>query len=227
MVGAGFPAFRKDLVGPSLDDRAAQLQAELRHFDVISLQRKLTGNNYDPDIGIVLLHFSKPHGVRVQNQTFLQSADYDLSITLRIAGHEILHPPIDMKGPVANRALARFERDPLFNRIIKQHDPKWGYTSAEGLLNEDLCQALDQIIAETFGVSHNPADRWRQSDDGIHVLAAGLYGLLRADGWERNGGSISQWLDRAERTGRLSPSRFHPVAARVLERPLDKLWPLT
>ena len=227
MLDAGFPAFRRSLVGPSLDQRAAQLQEELQRFDVIQLQRKLTGNSYDPDIRIVLLHFSKPHGVRVQNQSFLQAADYDLSVTLRIAGHEILHPPIDMDGPVAKRVLSRLNRDPLLKRIVKEHDPKWGYTSLDGLLNEDLCQALDEIVAETLGVAHNPADRWRNSDDGMHVLAAGLYGLLRTDGWEREGGSISQWLDRAERSGRLTPARLHPVAARVLERPVGKLWPLS
>lgn len=226
MLDAGFPQFRTSLLGASLDGRAAQLQEELQQFDIIRLQRKLTGNLYDPDIGIVLLYFSKPHGVRVQHQTFLQSADYDLTITLRIAGHEILHPPIDMHGAVAKRVLARLERDPLFNRIVKQHDPKWGYTTADGLLNEDICQALDQIVAEHFGVAHNPADRWRQSDDGMHVLAAGLYGMLRSDGWERTGGSITQWLDRAERSGRLAPVPLHAIAARVLERPVDRLWPL-
>jgi hypothetical protein len=226
MLDAGFPAFRNSLVGASLDQRAAQRQGELQRFDVIRVQRKLTGNMYDPNIGIVLLYFSKPHGVRVQGQQFLQSGDYDLATTLRIAAHEILHPPIEMNGPIANRVLATLARDPLFNRIVKQHDPKWGYTSAEGLLNEDICQALDQIITEMFGVAHNPADRWTQSDDGIHVLAAGLYGLLRSDGWERTGGSITQWLDHAERAGRLAPARLHQVAARVLERPVGKLWPV-
>jgi hypothetical protein len=53
-----------------------------------------------------------------------------------------------------------------------------------------------------------------------------LYGLLRKDRWVETGGSIETWLAEATRRGRLAPASLHPVAARVLERPVDKLWPL-
>lgn len=82
------------------------------------------------------------------------------------------------------------------------------------------------MISEALGVARNPADRWRKADDGMHVLAAGLYGLLRQDGWAETGGSIAPWLDAATRAGRLAPAVLHPAAARVLERPVDKLWPV-
>ena len=61
----------------------------------------------------------------------------------------------------------------------------------------------------------------------MHVLAAGLYGLLRQDRWVETGGSIETWLAEATRKGRLAPAVLHPVASRVLERPVDKLWPLS
>ena len=93
-------------------------------------------------------------------------------------------------------------------------------------MDEDLAQALDQLISEALGVARNPADRWRRSDDGMHVIAAGLYGLLRQNRWTERGGSIEQWLAQAVRQGRLEPAVFHPVAARVLERPVKALWPL-
>ena len=111
-------------------------------------------------------------------------------------------------------------------RIVREHDPQWGYTTLEGLLNEDLTQALDQLIGEALGVGRNPADRWRQSDDGIHVLAGAFYGMLRDDKWIETGGSIESWLARAAETGRLAPAQLHAVAARVLERPAANLWPL-
>ena len=56
--------------------------------------------------------------------------------------------------------------------------------------------------------------------------AAGLYGLLREDRWVETGGSIEQWIADAAARGRLAPAVFHPAAARVLERPVDRLWPL-
>jgi hypothetical protein len=227
MRDAGFADYRRKLLGPDLDARAAELSHVLSGFDVIPWHEKLTGRHFDPNIEIVLLYFSKPHGVRVQGQRFLQAPDWGVTTTLRIAAHEMLHPPIPMKGRVAENALAVFAKDPLITRVVRDHDPKWGYTTLEGYLNEDLTQALDQMISEELGFGRNPADRWRKSDDGMHVLAAGLYGLLRQDRWHETGGSIEDWIGQATRKGRLKPAVLHPVAARVLERPVARLWPLS
>lgn len=227
MQQAGFAAFRQDRIGSGLDQRIAEVGRALAGFDVISWQEKLTGRVFDPEIQIVLLQFSKPHGIKVQGQTFLQAADYDTATTVRIAAHEMLHPPVRMDGPAASAALAVFERDPLVMKIVRDHDPRWGYTTLPSLLDEDLAQALDQLISEALGVARNPADRWRQADDGMHVVAAGLYGLLRQDRWAEKGGSIEQWLANAASEGRLGPAVFHPVAAHVLERPAHALWPLS
>lgn len=226
MREAGFAAYRSQLVGATLDARAAELERALSDYDVIRWQQKLSGRTFDPTIHIVLLHFSKPHGVRVQGQRFLQAVDYNLTTTLRIAAHELLHPPFDMEGPVARAAMAVLAKDELITRIVRDHDPRWGYTTLEGYLNEDVAQALDQMISEALGFARNPADRWTRNDDGIHVLAAGLYGLLRDDRWHESGGSIEQWIGRATSDGRLAPKTLHSAAARVLNRAPDRLWPV-
>jgi hypothetical protein len=223
---ADFAGYRKKLLGSALDARAVELAHGLSDYDVVRWQRKLSGKAIDPTISIVLLYFSKPHGVRVQGQRFLQAADYNLTTTLRIAAHELLHPPFDMEGRVAKEALAVLAKDPLIGRNVRDHDPRGGYTSLEGYLNEDVCQALDQMIAEALGFARNPADRWNKSDDGMHVLAAGLYALLRTDHWQEAGGSIEKWLDGARKAGKLRPAVLHRVAAGVLGRAPDRLWPL-
>jgi hypothetical protein len=225
MQAAGFAAFRSART-PGIDARVAEVQRALDTFDVISWQTRLTGRTFDPVIEVVLLQFSKPHGIKVQGQTFLQATDYDTATTVRIAAHEMLHPPYDEKGPAAQAALGVLRRDPLITAIVRDHDPQWGYTTLEGMLNEDLVEALDQLISEALGVARNPADRWRKADDGMHVIAGGLYGLLREDRWIDRGGSIEDWLLKAATTGRLDPANFHAVASRVLERPVTRLWPL-
>jgi len=225
MQAAGFAAFRAERAA-GLDARIAELTRDLAAYDVISLQEKLTGRTFDPGIEVVLLQFCKPHGIKVQGQTFLQAADWNTAITVRNAAHEMLHPPVPMDGAAAKAALALLAKDDLIARIVREHDPQWGYTTLEGLLNEDLTQALDQLIGEALGVGRNPADRWRRSDDGIHVLAGAFYGMFRDDKWIETGGSIEAWLARAAETGRLAPARLHAVAARVLERPATSLWPL-
>lgn len=226
MRDAGFTAFRNERVGSALATRVTELRSSLSKFNVVTWQEKLTGRSFDPTIEIVLLQFSKPHGIKVQGQTFLQAADYDVATTVRNAAHEMLHPPVVMDGPAATAALAILKQDTLVMKIVCEHDPRWGYTSLEGLLDEDLAEALDQLISEALGVGRNPADRWRKSDDGMHVMAAGFYGMLRQDRWIETGGSLETWLANQVSRGRLAPEKFHPMAARVLERPVDKLWPL-
>jgi hypothetical protein len=226
MRSAGFVRFRQERSGRALAERVAGVQRDLDEFDVIKLQEKLTGRAFDPTIHIVLLLFCKPHGIKVQGQTFLQAYDYDIPTTVRIAAHEMLHPPVPMDGPAAKAALGILSKDPLITRIVKEHDPRWGYTTLDGLLNEDLCEALDQLISEALGVGRNPADRWRRADDGIHVLAAAFYGYFREDRWVERGGNLESWLAEAASGGRLDPQRLHATAARVLERPVTQLWPL-
>lgn len=226
LQAAGFGAFRAERAGDALARRIAEQGRALAGFDVVAWQEKLTGRRFEAEIEIVLLQFAKPHGIKVQGQTFLQSADYDTATTVRIAAHEMLHPPVPMDGSAARAALAVLERDPLIMKIVREHDPRWGYSTLKGLLDEDLAQALDQLISEALGVGRNPADRWRKADEGMHVIAAGLYGLLRQDRWSETGGAIEPWLAQAAAAGRLAPAHFHPVAAQVLERPLNALWPL-
>lgn len=224
---AGFADFRRERGATALAEGLQRLRGGLPGYDIIRVEEKLTGRAFQPEIDITVLQFVKPHGIKVHGQRFLQSADYDVATTVRIAAHELLHPPVPMDGPAALAAIAVLEKDPLIPRIATEHDPRWGYTTLVGLLNEDLCQALDQMVSETLGVARNPADRWRMADDGIHVMAAGFYGLLRQDRWSRTGGSLEAWLLDAARNGRLAPGVFHAVAAEVLERPVDRLWPLT
>jgi hypothetical protein len=222
---ADFGAYRNSVARSELDARTATLAVELREFDVISMARKLSGKTLEPDVEITLLYFCRPHGVRVQGQRFLQSPDFNAQTTVRVAAHELLHPPIDMSGPVAQAALQTLQRDPLIPRIVREHDPAWGYTTLEGLLNEDLCQALDQMITERLGMARDPAARWQQVDGGMHVLAAALYGLLRDSGWADRGGNLEEWLDAAIRDGRLAPDVIQATAADVMRRPADELWP--
>lgn len=225
LKAAGFPEFRRGFVGARLDTKVPALLARLATMDVIAEQERLIGRKLDPSIEIVLLWFSKPHGTRVQGQRFLSHMDYPDELTIRIAGHEILHPPFPMDGPTAKAAIATLEKDPLMMRILKEHDPAFGYNTMEGIVNEDTVEALDQIIAERLGVSIPPAKRWAQADDGMHVFAAAVYGMLKAEGFDRTGGNVETWMAQAVKAGKLAPERLHAAAAKVLETPPDKLWP--
>ena len=224
LATADFPTLRQEVVGERVERRAVALRQRLAGVDVIAEQERLLGRQLQRDISIDLMHFSKPHGIKVIGQRFLTHLDYSDELVIRNAAHEILHPPFDVKHPDIVEALAVLRRDSLLTRIVADHDPQFGYTTLEGLFDEDTAEALEQLINERLGVAVPAGERWRRADDGMHVLAAGLYGLLKADGFDRNGGAIQDWLGRAAREGRLAPESLHATAATVLALPRDRLW---
>lgn len=222
---AGFPAFRRGIFDAKAQ-RIEALKTRFATFDPIEGAQYYTGRTFDPTIEIILLQFCKPHGIKVIGQRFLSAVDWPDEAHMRTAGHEILHPPLDKNGAAFAAALKVLEHDPLIARIIKEHDPKFGYNSLDGLLDEDLVSAIDQLIAERFAVARDARDRWTKVDDGMHILSAGLYGLMKQDGFARTGGNLETWLLKQATGGRLAPSALHPAAAQVLGRPVDRLWPL-
>lgn len=224
MKASGFRQLRSELFDPKRG-RMDALKSKLASFDPIAGAEFYTGRTFLPTIEIILLEFCKPHGIKVIGQRFLSAIDWSDEVHIRTAGHEILHPPIDTKGAAFAGALSVLERDELLARIVKEHDPKFGYNSLDGILEEDLVSALDQLIAERFGIARNPRERWNSVDDGMHVLSAGLYGLMQQDGYARTGGNLERWLLHQARSGALAPRSLHAAAARVLGRPADRLWP--
>lgn len=222
---AGFAALRREFLGARLTLRTPALEATLAGYDVIAEQERLLGRPFaDASLEVILLHFSKPHGIKVRGQRFLTHHDYPDDIVLRNAAHEMLHPPFDMEGPTARLVLQTLERDPLLTRVVAEHNPAFGYNSIAGLLNEDCVQALEQIVSERLGFARPPGEYWRRQDEGMHILAAALYGLLKADGYDRTGGNFETWIVQAAATGRLAPASLAGAASRIMELPADRLW---
>ncbi|WP_309644595.1 hypothetical protein [Phenylobacterium sp.] len=222
---AGFVEFRRDLAQAAVAKRKADLAPLLARLDIIAEQERLLGRELDPQVEIDLAWFCRPHGVRVQGQRFIAHVGASDQVMVLTAAHEILHPPFDMAGPTAKACLAVLEKDALFTRILAEKDKGTGYNTLDGILNEDTCQALDQIIQERVGYVVRPAaERWTKGDQGMHVLAAGLYGLLKADGYDRTGGDLEAWMLAAATSGKLAPPSLHAAAAKVLNRPADQLW---
>jgi len=225
MRDAGFAAFRKGYVDSRAAVRLPALRERLAGTDVIAEQERLLGRRFpDASLEVILLYFSKPHGIKIQGQRFLTHLDYPDELVIRNAAHEMLHPPFDMAGPTALLALETMNRDPLLTRVLAEHDPAFGYNTMEGILNEDTVEALEQLINERLGVARPAGERWRKADGGMHIFAAALYGMLQADRYDRTGGNIEAWMAKAIRDGRLSPAGIAGSASKVMELPADGLW---
>ena len=224
MQDAGFREFRNQLVAPQAGVKLPALRAKLVGFDVIRWAEFYTHRTFDPSIEVIFMHFVKPHGVKIVGQRYLTGLGYNDDITIRTAGHEVLHPPVAMDGPAGKAAMAVFERDPLLQRILAERNKSYGYGSIEGLFNEGLTQTLDQLIGERVGIKRDARKRWRESDGGMHILGAAFYGLMKADGYARNGGNLEQWVQLQVDRGNLAPPRLHTTAAKVLGLPASRLW---
>lgn len=225
LQAAGFRQYRNTLVAPQASSKLPPLRQKLANYDVIRWAEFYTGRAMDPAIEVIFMHFNKPHGIKIVGQRYLTGLDYSDDVTIRTAGHEMLHPPIPMDGEAAKAAMAIFEKDAVLQRILAERDKSYGYGDIEGLFNEGLTQALDQMIGERLGVAYDPGERWRRHDGGMHVLAAALYGMLREDGYDRAGGNLEGWVLKQAENGAFGAPRLHAAAGRVLGYPADKLWP--
>lgn len=220
----GFEARWQTEWKPAIDAAVVANRDAVEPYDVIPEQARLLGRDLDPNIEIVILHFSEPYGIRVTGQRFLTHHSYDAHIQLRTAAHEIFHPPFVLDDWRLWVRLETLKNDPWMRNIVEHHDARFGYNSFEGIVNEDSTKALDQIVSERLGFAGSLRERLIEGDGGMHVLAAALYQAMKEDGFDRRGGSYSDWLISALDRGMLTPSEVRRRAAIVLGRQAVDRW---
>jgi hypothetical protein len=225
MRKAGFSENWERLMGTGASPRAEALQAELAPYDILGEQSRLIGHDLQQGrIEVTLLYYSRPHGIRVQGARFLTNIGYPTATVLRNAAHEPLHPPYDESGPGVVKAVAEFARDSLIVRIVREHNPSFGYTTVAGYVEEDAVQALEQVVSERLGLAQPAGERWRKADDGMHVLAAAIYDLMQETGFAETGGRFETWFLDMVTSGRLSPGEVNRRARAVVGQETVDRW---
>jgi hypothetical protein len=225
MQRAGFTENWESLMGAGASPRAGALQAELAPYDILGEQSRLIGHDLQQGrIEVILLHYSRPHGIRVQGARFLTNLGYPTATVLRNAAHEPLHPPYDANDPGVAKAVAEFARDSLIVRIVREHNPSFGYTTVAGYVEEDAVQALEQVVSERLGLAQPAEERWRKGDDGMHVLAAAIYDLMQETGFAEKGGRFETWFIDMVTAGRLNPGEVDRRARTVVGEETVDRW---
>jgi hypothetical protein len=195
LQSARFPEHWASAIKPVLRQRAAVFGPALASRDIVPLQEKMLGFRLsDRSITVYLVHFTSPHGIKITGNRFLTAEDLPPEIVIRTAIHEMMHPPFDTRDPALWEAVEPIRAHPLVADRLAHHDPSFGYNTFEGLLEEDVVKVLDQFIAERLGVAQLAAERWRANDQGLHVIAAALYAVMREDLYDRTGGSAAAYL---------------------------------
>lgn len=221
---AGFNAWYDERFRVDVERAVDSNLAAVSSYDVIPEQERLLGRELDPGIEIIIVNFSKPYGIRITGQRFIAYHGWDGGIQLRVAAHELFHPPFAPDDAELRELLDELENDAWVQSIVENHDPKYGYNSFMGVVNEGSTQALDQIVSERLGFAKDPGERWRTSDGGMHMLAAALYDAMKTSGFADRGGNYADWLKTSLGNGALTPDKVRQHAATVVGETAVDRW---
>lgn len=220
----GFETWYMENHAANVESGVERNLAAVTGYDVIPEQERLLGRDLDPTVEILIVNFAKPYGIRITGQRFIAYYGWDGETQLRIAAHELFHPPYQPDDLQLKALLEDLESDPWMQSIVENHDPQYGYNSFMGVINEGSTQALDQVVSERLDFAEEPGDRWRESDGGMHMFAAAVYQAMLETGFADSGGNYSDWLKGALKGGFLSPAEVRRRAAEIVGSATVDQW---
>lgn len=207
---SGFEEYWRREVEPSAARRSEVFAGALAKYDLAGEAERRLGFMLPPGpFEVYVLHFARPHGSRLAGARLVVDESYPSEVVLRVALHELLHPPYLLaRDAELRRALGALRADEFLMTKVRGHDPSFGYNSFEGFVEEDCVRALEQLIGERLGVASDARRRWKEEDGGVHVLAAALYELMRREGYAASAEPFRDFLLRALSTRALAPGRI-------------------
>jgi hypothetical protein len=208
--------------------RAAELEPVLADIDIVPMVEKAVGRRLQSGgITLYAARFCRPHGILVTGDRFLldivDSRD-PLPIAVATAIHEMVHPPFDVEDDRIIRLIERLKQDPFIYGRWESHEPSFGYNTFPGYVDENVTKALDQLIGERVGMTFmaDVEERWIRNDDGMHMLAAAVYELMKAEKFLNAGardprilrcqGAASSAQDRATSDAAVLPDDVVPIS---------------
>jgi hypothetical protein len=200
-------------VKPKIEQSRVAIAAKLPEYNVIPAVEAVLGSARPTNkITVYLLYYSEPHGIKITGTRFLTHYSYPFRIVLRNAIHEMMHPPYDLAHDTELRTgLESLKSDAFLMNKVEHHDTSFGYNTLAGLEEEDCVQALEQIVAERFGMGGDPRRYWREQDSGIHVLAVAVYSLMKQQKFDGSRESFPTFLKRQIRSGALAHGQIEKL----------------
>ena len=215
-----FETHWRSSVLPRIQDRIRRLDTDLAAYNVVAeneavLHAALPSNQ----ITVYVLQYNHPHGIRLTGTRFVSGLSWPVAIVVNNAAHELLHPPYDLTRDRELRdTLALFKSDRFLMDRVTKHNPSYGYNSFESFVEEDCVRALDQLVMERLGIARDPRERWKDEDDGMHVLAVALYSLMRQDRYVESSEPFPDYLTRMVRSGKLASGEIEALHASFYKR---------
>jgi len=146
----------------------------------------MLGRGQAPEsITVYLCAFAAPHGIKICGPNYISDIAFSKDITLGIAVHEMFHPPYDARN--LDPELERLGEDPLLQHAFKTKDPKYGYATMTGFIEENVVEAMAISICHKIGLEDDPLGYFEKHDDGSHMLSVVLF-----DAFSKHPKSIEQ-----------------------------------
>ncbi len=199
-----FTGYWEKNILPKVTEKITDLENTMGQNDVIKEVESYLGKKLDSEtITVYVLYYSQPHGIKITGTRFLTDAAWNHKIVLNTAIHEMMHPPFDWDDPELKAADEKLKQDPFLINAFENRDMSSGYTSLDGLIEENCVKSMDQQISEQFGISNGPGNKWKDLDGGMHVLAPVLYIVMQKDNYPVEGKTFQSYFVEIINNGRL------------------------
>jgi len=199
-----FPSYWSENIYPVVSTKIAEMRSQIGDHDVIKVVEEHLGTELSSDtITIYMLYYSQPHGIKITGTRFLTDAAWPYIIVFNTAIHEMMHPPFDWNNEDLIAAVEKLKQEEFLINAFENRDLSSGYTTLDGLIEENCVKSLDQFISEKFGVYADPKLKWKDLDGGMHVLAPALYTMLKEDKYPVDGKTYEQYIIENVNNGRL------------------------
>ncbi len=137
------------------------------------VERMLGIGRAPENMTVYLCTFAAPHGIKICGPRYITDVSFPKEDSLGVAIHEMFHPPYDA-GNLKDE-LRRLGEDPLLKRAFETKDPRFGYPTMEGFIEENVVEAMAITICHRLGLEEEPRAYFAKHDGGSHLLSVVLF----------------------------------------------------
>lgn len=170
----GFRSYWKQEKLPAIKKKQRQLRTYATRFHLDKEIEQMLGKGQAPEsITVYLCAFAAPHGIKICGPKYVSDITFSKDTTLGIAVHEMFHPPYNARN--LESELTRLGNDPLLQHAFKTKDPKYGYPTMTGFIEENVVEAMAIFISHKIGLEKDPLGYFEKHDEGSHKLSVVLF----------------------------------------------------
>jgi hypothetical protein len=138
-----FESEHRALLNLAFEEKCRALQTALEQFDIVQRVESMLGHELGvAEIEVFVLAYTAPHGIKIIGNRFITAAEWSAEITVRVAIHELMHPPFAIDRPELQTALEKLWQDPVLREHFEAHDPAFGYNTWHGYVEENCVRVL-------------------------------------------------------------------------------------